>query len=75
MSMFQNNHYRIPLYITVTVRYENTEVRDDESAGILTFALITSKPPDEPFTVQVFTMEISNVTGLINVNFDGFATG
>ena len=54
-------------YYTVTVRYENIVVRGDESAGRLTFVLVTSELAEEPFTVQVCTTEL-NETG------DGSAT-
>ena len=48
----------------VTVQYENIEVRGNESAGRLTFILVASEPAEEPFTVQVCTMELSNTDGL-----------
>ena len=51
----------------VTVRYENIVVRTDESAGRLTFVLVTSEPAEEPFTVQVCTRELKETGG-------GFAT-
>ena len=37
------------------MRFNTTEVRDDESAGSLTFILVTNRPANTPFTVQVFT--------------------
>ena len=47
-------------------------VSDDESAGRLTFDLVTNEPAEEPFTVQVCTREL-------NETVDGpaaeFATG
>ena len=57
----------------VTVQYENTVVRGDEPAGRLMFVLVTSKPAEEPFTVQVCTMELNETDGL-SVS-DGSATG
>ena len=39
----------------VTVRFNTTEVRDDESAGSLTFILVTNIPANTRFTVQVST--------------------
>ena len=50
------------LYILVTVQYESIVVSGDESAGRLTFALVTSEPAVEPFTVQVFTMELNETS-------------
>jgi len=45
-------------FYIVTVRFNTTIVRDDESAGSLTFILVTDRPADESFTVQVFTQDI-----------------
>jgi len=45
-------------FYIVTVRFNTTLVRDDESAGSLTFILVTNRPADESFTVQVFTQDI-----------------
>jgi len=42
----------------VIVRFNTTLVRDDESAGSLTFVLVTNRPADEPFTVQVSTEDL-----------------
>jgi len=42
----------------VTVRFNTTIVRDDESAGSLTFILVTNRPADELFAVQVCTEDI-----------------
>ena len=42
----------------VIVQFESTEVRDDESAGTLIFTVVTSKPADESFTVQVSTRQL-----------------
>jgi len=39
----------------VTVRFNTTVVRDDESASSLTFILVTNKPADVSFNVQVCT--------------------
>lgn len=49
-------------------------VRGLESAGRLIFALVTSEPAPEPFTVQVCTTEL-NDTGSGSPDTDGFATG
>ena len=73
LNIFKN----ISLCITVTVQYENIVVRGDESAGTLTFALVTSRPADVSFTVQVCTRELNN-TGFglgVGYNSNGFATG
>ena len=43
----------------MTVRFNTTLVRDDESAGSLKFILVTNRPADEPFTVQVSTEDLS----------------
>ena len=43
----------------MTVRFNTTLVRNDESAGILTFILVTNRPVDVPFTVQVSTEDLS----------------
>jgi len=45
----------------VTVSFNTTIVRDDESAGSLTFMLVTNRPADESFTVQVCTRDIDDV--------------
>jgi len=42
----------------VTVRFNSTMVRDDESAGSLKFILVTNRPADESFTVQVCTEDV-----------------
>ena len=47
-------------------------VRGDESAGRLTIVLVTSEPAEEPFTVQVCTMEFNETGGGPAA---GFATG
>ena len=49
--------------VLVTVWYENIVVRGDESAGRLTIVLVTSEPAEEPFTVQVCTMEFNETGG------------
>ena len=46
----------------MTVQYESIVVSGDESAGRLTFALVTSEPAVEPFTVQVLTMELNETS-------------
>ena len=51
------------ILILVTVRYENIVVRGDESAGRLTFVLVTSEPAVDPFTVQVRTTELNETGG------------
>ena len=56
------------LYIILTVQFESIEVRGDESAGTLIFTLVTDKPADNTFTVQVSTRQL-NETGV------GIATG
>jgi len=43
---------------TVTARFNTTIIRDDESAGSLTFILVTNRPADVSFTVQVCTEDI-----------------
>ena len=66
----------INLIILVTVQYENIVVRGDESAGRLTFALVTSEPAEEPFTVQVCTEELNGMgfgSGAVS-DADGSAT-
>ena len=45
-------------FYIVTVRFNTTLVRDDESAGSLTFILVTDRPADVSFTVQVSTEDI-----------------
>ena len=57
----------------VTIEYENIVVRGAESAGRVTFALVTSEHAEEPFTVQVCTKEL-NETGDDPVS-DVFAMG
>ena len=47
-------------------------VRGDESAGRLMFVLVTSEPAEEPFTVQLCTMELNETGGGPVVEF---ATG
>ena len=42
----------------MTVQFESIVVRDDESAGTLIFTLVTNKPADNTFTVQVSTREL-----------------
>ena len=46
----------------MTVRISTTVVRNDESAGSLTFILETDRPADVSFTVQVCTEDIDGVT-------------
>ena len=46
----------------MTVQYESIVVSGDESAGRLTFALVTSEPAVEPFTVQVCTRELNETS-------------
>ena len=58
----------------MTIRYENIVVTDVESAGRLVFALVTSEPAAESFTVQVCTREL-NDTLATGPESDGFATG
>jgi len=53
----------------VTVRFNTSLVRDDESAGSLTFILVTNRPTDVSFTVQVCTEDIDQGPDL------GMATG
>jgi len=53
----------------VTVHFNTTVVRDDESAGSLTFILVTNRPANKSFTVQVCTEEIDQESDL------GIATG
>ena len=60
------------MHILVTVQYETIVVRGDESAGRLTFVLVTSEPAEEPFTAQVCTREL-NETG--STPAAEFATG
>ena len=43
---------------TVTACFNTTIIRDDESAGSLTFILVTNRPADVSFTVQVCTEDI-----------------
>ena len=43
---------------TVIVSFNTTMVRDDESAVSLRFILVTNRPANVPFTVQVCTEEI-----------------
>ena len=43
---------------TVIVSFNTTMVRDDESAVSLTFILVTNRPADVSFTVQVCTEDI-----------------
>ena len=57
----------------VTVQYENIVVRDDESAGRLTFALVTSKSAEEPFTVRVCKRKLKETSG--GPTSDGSSTG
>ena len=49
------------LNIIVTVSFNTTVVRDDESAGSLTFIIVTNRSVDTPFTVQVCTEDIDGV--------------
>ena len=58
----------------MTIQYETTVVRGNESAGRLIFALVTSKPAPELFTVQVRTRELNGTGDGLPVS-DGFATG
>ena len=48
----------------MTVRISTTVVRNDESAGSLTFILETNRPADVSFTVQVCTEDIVVGPGL-----------
>ena len=57
----------------VTIEYENIMVKGDESAGRLTFALVTSEAAEEPFTVRVCTRELNEISG--GPTSDGSATG
>ena len=43
---------------TVIVSFNTTMVRDDESAVSLTFILVTNRPADVSFIVQVCTEDI-----------------
>ena len=56
-----------------TVQYENIIGRDDASAGRLTFALVTSKSAEEPFTVRVCKRELNETSS--GPTSDGSATG
>ena len=62
------------LFITVTVSFNTTMVRDDESAGSLTFIIVTNRAADAPFTVQVCTEDIDD-TGSGSGLPLGMATG
>ena len=42
----------------MTVQFESIVVRDNESAGTLIFTLVTNRPADESFTVQVSTRQL-----------------
>jgi len=42
----------------VNVSFNSTVVRDDESAGSLTFILVTNRPANVSFTVQVCTEDV-----------------
>ena len=42
----------------MTVHFNAAMVRDDESAGSLTFVLVTNRPADVSFTVQVCTADV-----------------
>jgi len=53
----------------VTVRFNTTVVRDDESANSLIFILVTNRPADVSFTVQVCTEDVDPRPDL------GMATG
>ena len=46
------------LKIIVTVSFNTTVVRDDESAESLTFIIVTNRSVDTPFTVQVCTEDL-----------------
>ena len=48
----------------VTVSFNTTVVRDDESAGSLKFVISTNRPADVSFTVQVCTEDIVVGPGL-----------
>ena len=56
-------------------------VRNSESAGVLIFALVTSKVVNESFTIQVCTRELSDTGSGSGAGsgagpiLDGFATG
>ena len=43
----------------MTVKFSTTSVRDDESAGNLTFIVETNRPADVSFTVQVCTEDVN----------------
>ena len=62
-------NYMVSFYTVVTVNFNTTMVRDDESAGSLTFILVTNRPADVSFTVQVCTEDIDQGPDL------GMATG
>ena len=53
----------------MTVRFNTTVVRDGESSGSLTFIVVTNRPADVSFTVQVCTENIDLGSDL------GMATG
>ena len=42
----------------MTVSFNTTVVRDDESAGSLKFVISTNRPTDVSFTIQVCTEDI-----------------
>ena len=46
------------LKIIVTISFNTTVVRDDESAESLTFIIVTNRSVDTPFTVQVCTEDL-----------------
>ena len=64
----------MPSFPVVSVRFENIVVKGDESAGMLIFALVTSEPAAESFTVQVCMRDL-NSSLATDPESDGFATG
>ena len=56
-------NYMVSFYTVVTVNFNTTLVRDDESAGRLTFILATNRPADQIFTIQVCTEDFIPVLG------------
>jgi len=56
-------NYMVSFYTVVTVNFNTTLVRDDESAGRLTFILATNRPADQIFTIQVCTEDFIPLIG------------
>ena len=48
----------------MTICFNTTVVRDEESAGSLKFVIVTKRPADVSFTVQVCTEDIVVGPGL-----------